>query len=70
MKVFIRRLKPHLSTRYAHTQHGFCPGRSCLTAVTTLLPSLDTVVALERPLYVLALDLDKAYDTVARACLD
>ena len=70
MKVFVHHLKPHLSTLYAHTQHGFCPGRSCLTAVTTLLPCLDTAAALERPLYVLALDLDKAYDTVARARLD
>ena len=41
-----------------------------MTAVTTLLPCLDMEAALECPLHVLALDLDKAYDTVARACLD
>ena len=41
MKVFTIRLRPHLPTLYADAQHGFCPGRSRLSAIATLLPAID-----------------------------
>ena len=70
MKVFVSRLTPMLPKLYTQAQHGFCPGRSRLTAVATLLPCFDQAHLQQRPLYGLALDLDKACDSVDRQRLD
>ena len=66
MKLFVHRLTLHLPTLYPMAQHGFYPGRSRTPAVATLLPCIDCAAATNRALYVLALDLDKAYDSVDR----
>ena len=41
MEIFVARLSPYLPHLYTDAQHGFCPGRSCLTAVTTVLLCTD-----------------------------
>ena len=70
MKIFVARLSPYLPHLYMDAQHGFCPGRSCLTAVTTVLLCTDLAALATRPLYIFALDLDKAYNCVHRPRLD
>ena len=70
MKIFIARLSPYLPHLYTDAQHSFCPGRSCLTTITTVLLYTDLAALATQPLYILALDLDKAYDCVQRPRLD
>ena len=70
MKIFVARLSPYLPHLYTNAQHGFCPGRSCLTTVTMVLLCTNLATLAARPLYILALDLDKAYDCVHRPRLD
>ena len=70
MKVFVLRLKSALPSVLSCDQHGFAPGRSCTTAVATLLPILERAGRGRDPAYLLTLDLDKAYDRVHRASMD
>ena len=64
MKFFVARLSPYFPHLYTDAQHGFCPGHSCLTAVTTVLLCTDLAALATRPLYILSLNLDKAYGCI------
>ena len=50
MKIFVARLSPYLPHLYTDAQHGFCPGCSCLTAITTVLLCTD-LAALATPVH-------------------
>ena len=63
MRIFVCRLSPELPQVMSPTQHGFCPGRSTTTALTSLLPALEYLGAVA-PKVLCALDLHKAYDSV------
>ena len=59
-----------LPTVYSSEQHGFCPERNCSTALFSLACHMEYAVGNNVPLYLLKLDVAKAYDSVDRAVLD
>ena len=67
MRVFVVRLRVGLHGVLSPEQHGFCPGRSAVTGVTTLLPVLEQASRSPRGCHVLFLDITKAYDLVDRS---
>ncbi len=69
MRVLVARIRPALTSVFSPDQHGFCPGRSVCTALYSVLPLLDRAKHTNSPLYLLTVDVDKAYDSVCRARL-
>lgn len=69
MKIFVMRLTPLLPHILSADQHGFCPGRNCMTALATVLPVVDAAVNSKSDLLLMQLDIDKAYDSVDRAAM-
>jgi hypothetical protein len=66
MRVFTCRLSPHLQDLYSMDQHGFCPSRNCSTALLNILACVEATSATSDPVFVMALDVAKAYDSVHR----
>ena len=70
MRVFVACLRIGLHDVLSSEQHGFCPGRSAVTGVATLLPVLEQASHLPQGCHDLFLDIAKAYDSVARSVMD
>ena len=70
MRVFVACLRVGLHDVLSPEKHGFCPGRSAVTGVATLLPVLEQASHSPRGCYVLFLDIAKAYDSVDRYVMD
>ena len=50
-------------------QHGFMPGRSCVTQLLTALEGWTTILQDGIPIDVIYLDFTKAFDSVPHMCL-
>ena len=70
MWVFVACLRVGLHDVLSPEQHGFCPGRSAVSGVATLLPVLEQAGRSPRGCHVLFLDIAKAYDSVDRSVMD
>ncbi len=69
IRLFTCRLNQFVVRLYSPQQHGFCPGRSTVTAMASIVPAIEFCKAQKVPAYVAALDIHKAYDTVSRCAL-
>lgn len=70
MRAFVAHLRVDLHDVLSPEQHGFCPGRSVVAGVATLLPVLEQASCSPRGCHILFLDIAKAYDLVDRSVMD
>ena len=68
MRIFVQRLSPLLPGALSSEQQGFCPGRSCVTGLASLLPVLEAARPTS-PVVLVALDIHKAYDQIHRGAM-
>ena len=68
-RVFSMRLNSFLPRIFSTEQHGFCPHRSTMTAMATIVPTVEWCKLNKMPIYIAAVDINKAYDSVSRPAL-
>lgn len=68
-RVFVQRVNLYVPRLYSTDQHGFCPGRSTCTAMATIMPTVEYKLHHKQPIFMCAVDVDKAYDSVDRSAL-
>jgi len=60
------RIFSQTSNLIPENQYGFCPGRSTIQAINSLIEKIEQAQQNEKPLYVLFIDIRKAFDTCSR----
>lgn len=70
MRIFIARFTGDLHRVYSLDQHGFCPSRNVITALHNVACTVEYGLGHDVPVYLLSLDVEKAYDSVDRRILD
>jgi hypothetical protein len=66
VRVFVLRLNVFVPKLFSSQQHGFCPNRSTVTAIGSTLPTIENCKVLQKPVFMAAVDVNKAYDSVNR----
>ena len=67
--IILQRLQQKLDQHLRDEQHGFRPGRSCADLIFTLRMLVDDSKEWNKKLYLLFIDLEKAFDSVDREIL-
>jgi hypothetical protein len=68
-RLFTLRLNTFVPRLFSTEQHGFCPKRSTVTAMGSIAPVVEYCKATKTPVYLAAIDINKAYDSVSRDSL-
>jgi hypothetical protein len=68
-RVFVHRLNKFIPHIYSVDQHGFCPNHNTYSVITTIFSTVEYNITRRKPIFLCAVDVDKAYDSVDRNAL-